>query len=247
MKDIFIFQRVETKYRLTPDQKEALLAEIGPRLTPDAHAFGTVCSLYLDTPDRRILRTSIEGKTYKEKLRLRAYGTPTRDTDVFLEIKKKYKGVVYKRRVLLPLKDAMAYIAGGEKPVDSQIMSEIDCAMSFWQRPQPVMLIAYEREAWYASEDPQLRITFDTNVRCRERDPDLTHGHHGTRILPEDAILMEVKAVGAMPLWLCHALTRCGLLPTHFSKYRTAYQTRHPDSPVLPCPTETRGDPALYV
>ncbi|MBQ7849072.1 MAG: polyphosphate polymerase domain-containing protein [Clostridia bacterium] len=223
MKDILIFRRVEKKYRLTPAQKDALLKEVASHLTPDAHGRSTICSLYLDTPEHLIIRNSIEARVYKEKLRLRSYGTPAPDDHVFLEIKKKYKGVVYKRRVILTLASAMAYISGGARPVDSQIMSEIDYAMRFYRQPQPAMLIAYEREAYFDRDLPSLRLTFDTNVRYRETDLHLDHGHTGTRLLPEDAILMEIKTDGVMPLWLAQALSRCGILPTSFSKYGTAY------------------------
>ena len=224
MKDIMIFKRVEKKYRLTPPQKEALLQRVASHLTPDAHGRSTICSLYLDTPDHLIIRNSIEAKTYKEKLRLRSYGTPSAQEHVFLEIKKKYKGVVYKRRESLQLREAMDYIAGGAKPKESQIMSEIDYAMRFYRQPQPAMMIAYERDAYFDKDIPTLRITFDMNVRYRDHDLDLSHGHHGTLILPEDVMIMEVKTDGAMPVWLAHALDECGILPISFSKYGTAYK-----------------------
>ena len=223
MKDIMTFRRVEKKYRLTPAQKDALMLVIGDRLTPDVHGQSTICSLYLDTPDHLIIRNSIIAKTYKEKLRLRSYGTPDMEDHVFLEIKKKYKGVVYKRREVMTLRQAMAYIEQGERPCDSQIMREIDYAMRFYRAPKPAMLVAYEREAWFDAENPDLRITFDSNVRARETDCRLEHGHEGTLLLPEDAILMEIKTGGTMPLWLAQALSHCELLPTHFSKYGTAY------------------------
>ena len=224
MKDIMIFKRVEKKYRLTPEQKDELLRCVGDHLTPDAHGRSTICSLYLDTPDHLIIRNSIEAKTYKEKLRLRSYGTPGMDAHVFLEIKKKYKGVVYKRRESLKLQEAMDYIAGGKKPVESQIMSEIDYAMHFYRQPQPAMMIAYERDAYFDKDIPTLRITFDMNVRYRDHDLDLSHGHQGTLILPEDVMIMEIKTDGAMPVWLAHALDECGILPISFSKYGTAYK-----------------------
>lgn len=224
MKDIMIFKRVEKKYRLTPQQKDELLRRVGDHLTPDAHGRSTICSLYLDTPDHLIIRNSIEAKTYKEKLRLRSYGTPGEDAHVFLEIKKKYKGVVYKRRESLRLREAMDYIGGGEKPLESQIMSEIDYAMHFYRQPQPAMLIAYERDAYFDRDIPTLRITFDMNVRYRDHDLHLNHGHQGTLILPEDVMIMEIKTDGAMPVWLAHALDECGILPISFSKYGTAYK-----------------------
>jgi len=223
MSDILIFRRVEKKYRLTPAQKDALLKEFADHLTPDIHGRNTICSLYLDTPDHLLIRNSIDARVYKEKLRLRSYGTPTPDEHVFLEIKKKYKGVVYKRREILPLQVAMDYISGGKKPVDSQIMSEIDYAMHFYRHPRPAMLIAYEREAYFDRDLPSLRITFDTNVRYRESDLHLDHGHQGTLLLPDDTILMEIKTAGAMPLWLARILSRHNILPSSFSKYGTAY------------------------
>ena len=241
MKDILIFRRVEKKYRLTPVQKDALLAAVQSHLTPDAHGRSTICSLYLDTPDHLIIRNSIDARVYKEKLRLRSYGTPTPDENAFLEIKKKYKGVVYKRREILPLTKAMDYIAGGARPRDTQIMREIDFAMAFYRQPQPAMLIAYEREAYFDRELPSLRITFDTNVRYRDTDLHLDHGHHGTRLLPEDAILMEIKTDGAMPVWLARALSQHGLLPTSFSKYGTAYKITSGLMPPLYVPDEDPG------
>ena len=224
MQDILIFRRVEKKYRLTPAQKDALLSTVQAHLTPDAHGRSTICSLYLDTPDHLIIRNSIDARVYKEKLRLRSYGTPSLNENVFLEIKKKYKGVVYKRREILTLTEAMAYIRGGNMPRDTQIMREIDYARRFYHQPQPAMLIAYEREAYFDRDLPSLRITFDTNVRYRVDDLHLDHGHHGTRLLPPDMILMEIKTDGAMPLWLARALSEHGLHPSSFSKYGTAYQ-----------------------
>ena len=243
MKDIMIFRRVEKKYRLNPQQKDALLSIIGQHLTPDTHGRNTICSLYLDTPDHRIIRNSIIARAYKEKLRLRSYGTPGMEDEVFLEIKKKYKGVVYKRREAMTLRQAMAYISSGDKPCDSQIMREIDYAMHFYNQPQPMMLIAYEREAYFDADNPDLRITFDTNVRARDTDCRLEMGSHGDYLLPEDAILMEIKTGGAMPVWLAQALSQCGIVPGRFSKYGTAYLRSAGliPAPVYPRST-TRGD-----
>ena len=251
MKDIMTFRRVEKKYRLTPTQKDALLSLIGPHLTPDAHGRSTICSLYLDTPDHRIIRASIIAQAYKEKLRLRSYGTPKMDDEVFLEIKKKFKGVVYKRREIMTLRQAMAYISGGEKPCDSQIMQEIDYAMHFYHQPQPMMLIAYEREAYFCADNPDLRITFDTNVRARDTALRLEEGSDGIRLLPEDAIMMEIKTDGAMPVWLAQALSQCSILPARFSKYGTAYLRKAGliEAPSYPqsVPANAKGEMTIHV
>lgn len=222
--ELCIFKRIEKKYRLTRQQKQLLLDTVGDYLTPDEHGESTICSLYLDTPDYLLIRNSIDAEAYKEKLRLRSYGTPRPDSSVFLELKKKYQGVVYKRRVVMTLQEAERYLDTGEMPRDSQIMREIDYAMEFYHRPKPAMMIVYERDAYYVKGMPNLRITFDGSVRYRNRDLFLEAGPQGKTIIPPDTVLMEIKTDGAMPVWLSHALDQCGILPTSFSKYGTAYQ-----------------------
>ena len=222
--DICIFKRIEKKYMLTEAQHAALLPRIADRLIPDAHGRSTVCSSYLDTPDFRIIRNSIDAKVYKEKLRLRCYGIPRPEDHVFLELKKKYKGVVYKRRVGLCLMDADDYISADIKPLDSQIMREIDYAMGFYGRPQPAMVVSYERDAFFEREDHGLRLTFDTAVRYRTDRLSPALGNDGKTILSDDTVLMEIKTEGAMPTWLSRTLSELGIYPTSFSKYGTAYR-----------------------
>ncbi len=222
--DIYIFRRVEKKYRVTQQEKDALLSEIGSYLTPDPHGRSTICSLYLDTPDFLLIRNSIDARTYKEKLRLRSYGTPSGESKVFLEIKKKFKGVVYKRRVSMTLKQAEEYIVGGICPESSQIMDEIEYAMNFYRRPKPRVLIAYERDAYFVENTPTLRLTFDSKIRYRAEDLFLEHGTEGEKILPDGEYILEIKTDGAMPLWLSHALAKCNILPSSFSKYGNAYR-----------------------
>lgn len=221
--ELCIFKRIEKKYRLTRQQKELLLETVGEYLIPDEHGESTVCSLYLDTPDHLLIRNSIDAEAYKEKLRLRSYGTPKPDSPVFLELKKKYKGVVYKRRVSMTLEEAEKYIEQGEIPLESQIMKEIDYAMEFYHHPKPSMMIVYEREAFYVKDMPNLRLTFDTSVRYRDTSLLLEEGTEGTKIIPDDMVLLEIKTDGAMPVWLAHALDKCKIRPSSFSKYGTAY------------------------
>ena len=223
MADTYIFRRVEKKYRLSDRQKIKLLERVGDRLIPDVHGQSTICSLYLDTPDHLLIRNSIDAKSYKEKLRLRSYGTPQTGSVVFLELKKKYDGVVYKRRVSMTLAEAERYLDSGETPLDSQIMREIHYAMGFYRRPRPAMLIAYEREAFTVENAPDLRLTFDASVRYRDTGLFLESGSAGKVILPDGTSILEIKTGGAMPLWLSHALDECDIRPISYSKYGTAY------------------------
>lgn len=223
MEAVTSFKRIEKKYLLTRMQQERLMERIAFRLRPDEYGRSTVISLYLDTPDRRIIRASIEAEDYKEKLRLRSYGPAKPESTVFLELKKKFGGVVYKRRVGMTLTQAEMYLQTGICPVRSQMMAEIDWAMCFWQRPCGAMLVACEREAWFDDQHPDLRLTFDRSIRARENALRLDCGSAGTLLLPKDIILLEIKTAGAMPLWLASALDGESILPCSFSKYGAAY------------------------
>ena len=224
----FTFQRVEKKYHLQKRQYRALLEKIGDELLPDEFGKSTILSLYLDTDSGLLVRNSIEArdddKAYKEKLRLRSYGTPGPESTVYLELKKKYLGVVYKRRVDMTLSEAEAYFRTGIPPKEDQIMREIDYAMKYYGQPRPGMMIAYDREAFYVKGYPALRITFDQNVRYRDRNLFLTEGGDGTLLTQDGEVLMEVKTDGAMPLWLSRALNECRIFPASFSKYGSAYE-----------------------
>jgi len=223
MEMTYNFKRIEKKYLLSEEQQEGLFRKIGVHLRPDEFGRSTVMSLYLDTPDHRIIRASLEAEDYKEKLRLRGYGRSTADSKVFLELKKKYGGVVYKRRAGMSLRQAERYLSSGVKPFESQILSEIDWAMQLYGRPKPKMMIACEREAWFDELHPDLRLTFDRSIRCRENELRLDSSSAGLALLPEDTVLLEIKTAGAMPLWLADALDAEGILPGSFSKYGAAY------------------------
>jgi len=104
------FERYEKKYLLDEIQYKEFIKRTGGRIVPDEYGTTTICNIYFDTPDARLIRTSLEKPVYKEKLRLRSYGTPGKDGPVFLELKKKYKGIVYKRRESMVLSEAEGYL-----------------------------------------------------------------------------------------------------------------------------------------
>ena len=99
--DKSIFKRHELKYLVSAEQREFIESEFERYMIPDEHGESTICNIYYDTHDFRLIRRSLEKPVYKEKLRLRSYGTASKDEKVFLELKKKYKGIVYKRRISL--------------------------------------------------------------------------------------------------------------------------------------------------
>ena len=221
----FTFKRVEKKYLLTPEQYRLLRPTVMPYVKPDEFGKSTILSLYLDTPDYRMIRSSIEAYNFKEKLRIRSYGVATPNSKVFLEAKRKYNGVVYKRRIGMKCSEADNYIENGTVPADTRIMKELDYTMEHYGRPAPAALIICERQAFFFDDNPNLRITFDENIRARvDERLTLTDGTDGTLLLPEGYVLMEFKTDGTMPLWLARALNELEIYPTSFSKYGTAYR-----------------------
>lgn len=223
MSDIMIFKRYEKKYLLTKTEYEQLMSVIKEKLVPDKYGKNTLCSLYLDTPDFLLIRNSIDAVSYKEKLRMRSYGIPGRDKPLFFEIKKKYKRVVYKRRVSMTVEQAVEYIETGVPPFESQIMREIDYLMQFYRQPKPNVCILCEREAFFSKDDSEIRLTFDANLRYRYGFPSNENIGEGIPIIENDKYIMEIKTPGAMPLWLVHALSECKIYPRSFSKYAHAY------------------------
>ncbi len=221
----YTFERRELKYRITDAQRAALEAAFGARMVPDEHGESTICNIYYDTADYRLIRASLEKPAYKEKLRLRSYGVTEPGGEVFPELKKKYKGIVYKRRITLP-EDAAGEFIAGRAPLGEhgQIGREIEYFTAFYALLFPAVHLSYERSAWFSREDRDLRITFDKNIRFRQEDVSLTLPAGGRRILPEGESLMEIKAAAALPLWLVSELDTLGIYQSTFSKYGEAYK-----------------------
>lgn len=220
-----VFKRWELKYLLTRAQKARLLKVMEPYMEPDSYGRTTVRNLYFDTESYRIIRRSLEKPVYKEKLRIRSYRRARPDSTVFVELKKKYDGIVYKRRLSLTESEALLWLTGQQRCPDSQIGREIDAFLAFYGSLRPTVFLSYEREAWYCRDDRDFRITFDENILCRTDDLSLESGIRGEPLLPEGMCLMELKCCGGIPLWLTRALTRERLYKTGFSKYGTAYET----------------------
>ncbi|MGN1147481.1 MAG: polyphosphate polymerase domain-containing protein [Lachnospiraceae bacterium] len=218
------FKRYEKKYLLSTLQYHILLSRMEGLIQADTYGKYSISNIYFDTPDFSMIRTSLDKPLYKEKLRLRSYGFPTQDSTVFLEIKKKYDGIVYKRRTSLSLSDAERYLYRGTHTGQTcQVLKEIDWLFTRYPL-MPAVFLAYDRTAYRGNADKELRITFDTNIRGRQDWLSLTAGADGTAILPPDTVLMEVKFPGAMPLWMSRLFAELQIRPVSFSKYGTYYQ-----------------------
>lgn len=220
-----VFKRYELKYMLTIAQRDLILSAMEPYMTPDKYGKTTIRNLYFDTPNYRLIRRSLEKPAYKEKLRVRSYSLVRGEDTVFAELKRKYNGIVYKRRLAGSESDVMAWLRGQTlAPTDSQISREIDYFLRFYGELHPTVFLSYDRQAHYLLTDSSFRVTFDENILARDTELGLDVEAYGTPLLPEGKVLMEIKCAGGIPLWLTEVLSAEHIYKTSFSKYGTAYE-----------------------
>lgn len=238
------FERKELKYLLDSRQRELFLQAIAGRVVPAEFPEGDVSSVYYDTPDYLLANRSLKGGTYKEKLRVRSYGQGA-GQPVFVELKKKFKGVVYKRRVRCTQAAADAFLAGMDYreavsrwPL-ADALQQAECfgfrqlqiaGEIAWMRDRleglaPRMRVDVRRTSLVGAEDSQLRLTFDDDARFAP-----VKGRHGVGaarpLLEAGQTILEVKCAQALPMWLVQALDGCGARPQSVSKYGRAYQAQ---------------------
>lgn len=225
MADQTVFKRYEMKYMMTTQQKRKVLEAMFPYMKLDNYGHTTIRNVYFDTDNYRLVRRSIEKPVYKEKLRIRSYDQAKPQDKVFIELKKKYDDVVYKRREVLTQLETLEWLVRRTPfPKATQIGSEIDYFFKFYQTLKPKVFLSYEREAFYSLDGSDFRVTFDENILARQEELSLSRDVWGERLIGENQVLMEIKTSGGIPLWMTKVLTQERIYKTSFSKYGTAYE-----------------------
>lgn len=224
------FRRYEKKFLINTDQYQSFTQDLKNKASVDQYGLTTIHNIYFDTPNWYLIRRSLEGPTYKEKLRLRTYGQPDSDSPAFIEIKKKFKNIVYKRRIAMPYTDAVRYLNTGIREsfhdyTSEQIAREIDWFLHSHPGIRPAMVICCDRVAWAGNIDPEFRVTFDENIRYRIEDLDLRNGSDGILLTKPDQKLMEIKIPEAMPLDTARSLDKARIRMTSYSKYGSGFMT----------------------
>ncbi len=219
-----VFKRYEIKYMLTLEQKEKILSAMQDYMSLDKYGRSSIRNIYFDTDSYRLIRRSIDKPAYKEKLRIRSYGKASSDSRVFVELKKKYDKVVYKRRLDLPCDLAFDWVTGNiPPPTDTQISREIEYFLKYYESLRPAAFLSYEREAYYEKNGGSFRVTFDDNILFRTDELSLISDAYGESLLENGKVLMELKCSGGLPLWLVKVLSEEKIYKTSFSKYGTGY------------------------
>ena len=218
------FQRVEQKYVLSEEEYKKLFNKIKKHIEKDKYYKSTICNIYFDNNSNELIVNSLEKPLYKEKVRIRSYNTPNIDDAVFLELKGKYNGVVFKRRVKVKLEDIYNYIESGITPnVDNkQIMKEIDYVIKRYDLV-PKLFLAYDRLSYCDKNNSNFRITFDTNLRSRKDDLRLELGDSGNLFRKKNFYIMELKSLSSIPIWFINILSELKIYPKSFSKYGNIY------------------------
>ena len=225
---IEVFNRYENKYFMDEATLDRVLAEIEQHMAPDKfnkdRKTYSISNIYFDTPDDYLIRNSLSKPEYKEKLRLRAYGVPDRNDLAFLEMKKKFNSLVNKRRTNIRLQEGYKFVANGgivslSEEMNPQVVREIASMIQRYGSLEPKVMIAYDRLAYFEKGNPDLRVSFDTNIRSRRDDLRLENGNGGALLVPHGQWLMEIKTASAIPLWLTSLLAEEKIYKTSFSKY----------------------------
>jgi hypothetical protein len=228
-----IAARFEHKILIDDARRAELLARFADRLLPDTAGSTDgrypVVSLYCDTPDRRCHWEAWRGVPSRRKLRVRIYGT--RDGIIpaatFVEVKHRDGKAGAKRRVRLPLAEALALVGGetvtGQGQADERILAEIRRLVAE-DGYAPACVIRYDRAAYRYCDEAgveQLRVTFDQRIVARfdRLSPSVDDDSCDLAVLPRDQAVMEVKGSTSVPYDLAAYLGSAGLHPRPFSKY----------------------------
>ena len=221
---IVVMKRYELKYILSPAQTDFFREKLEGHMQVDQFGLTSIASLYYDTPDYRLINASIEKPEFKDKIRLRSYGLATDSSPVFLELKRKAYGIVYKRRVQSTIPLVKKFFDGdGDICAGGQINREITYFRDFYAGLVPACLIIYDRTAYF-QPDGDLRLTIDGDPRYRTDDLDLRVSMDGISLLPPGYSILEVKVQESVPLWLSAILDEGKIYKNSFSKYGEAYR-----------------------
>lgn len=234
------FQRVEDKYLMDRKEADAFLKAVSPYLKPDRYFCYHCHTIYFDNDSAQLISTSLSHPPYKMKLRLRTYSDPDDDTPVFLETKKKYGDIVYKKRFMMTDLEAKEYLYEGIAPhTDNSTSREIDYLIHYYHL-KPKVYIGYDRICYVSKTDADARFTLDSHITYRTNDVSL-HETGEEKELQKGMFILECKVSDRYPMWLTKILSSHHLYKSSFSKYGTIYKRESSLHPVITVPAYKYG------
>jgi SPX domain protein involved in polyphosphate accumulation len=222
------FDRYELKYLVGDAAARAFTAELATHASPDSHAGEAgypVYSLYWDSPELLFFWEKLDGEKLRRKLRFRRYGG---EREVFVEIKQRIDRTVQKRRTRLEVPEVLEIFdrgalgqtaaADGRDPVLQEAL-----VLCHRHRLAPRLAVRYRRRAWFATFEPDLRVTLDSALQYESDELDLARPFESGRpILAPDRSVLEIKYNQRVPVWLVALVQKHGLEVVRFSKYCAA-------------------------
>ena len=208
--------------------------ELDPFAANSAGNEYTVRSIYFDTSRFDYYWEKVDGYRIRKKVRIRGYNHPQGNEMVFLEIKRKLKEPIEKVREMLPF-DTMVRLMAGDDPGLSglEAAETLNGAGKFLfhvyrRNLKPVVLVIYEREAYYDRFMKQVRITIDKNLRsvAYPEIKDLNREDNAVAAL-KDRFIMEVKFKGHFPGWLRPITGHFDLVRQSASKFVFCINAHH--------------------
>lgn len=230
---IATFKRYERKYLITQEKLDAIMPVLMQHMELDSFCAEKgayrIYSIYYDTANHDVIRHNSSKPYYKEKMRIRSYYPYTEPSDkVFMEMKKKSGGIGNKRRIKLRLEEIEPFVQNGVLPetkdyISAQVAKEL---LYYFKnnRVAPALYVQYDRLALFGKDDKNFRMTFDRNVRTRRCHFCFGENEADTQLLPNGIYIMEIKILGAIPLWLANLLGENELFSHGFSKYGVRYK-----------------------
>lgn len=226
-------QRFELKYIISEEVALSVREFISSYLEIDE--FGAtlpnlsypVHSLYLDSPDLKLYRATINGDKNRFKLRLRFYEDRP-DAPVFFEIKRRMNNTISKQRGGVR-RDGVDGLLSGQLPMPAHLVSKEPkqlvalqnfCRLLANLEARPKAHIAYVREAWISRYDNSVRVTLDRNVRC---DPEPSARLTTRMVRPVtvfgNKVVLELKFTNRFPDWFKELVRVFGLMQCGAAKY----------------------------
>jgi len=185
----------------------------------------TVRSIYYDSPRFDFFFEKIEGVKNRKKIRVRGYGNTNENQNLFFEIKRKLNIPIVKDRMEMDYETAITTLNNGFYKDDGQhpgLGKDIQPFMFhlLHKRLSPVVLVIYDREAFFDRFDDSIRLTIDKNLRSLSYPyPEDIFSMNKTSISLKDHFIFEVKFKKHFPLWLKSIQASLGLVKQAASKY----------------------------
>lgn len=224
-----VFDRWELKYLMDVRSIPNLLEYLSPLLIADENGDSgsyKIRSLYYDTRDFKYYFEKIDGEKIRSKPRIRSYNQITENDTVFFELKRRINQATQKSRVLMNLQDAYDLINKGQISIDTrkfngeelQVISTLDL-LALKNSIEPKCIVSYDRKAYMGKYERGLRITFDTNLRCRKYNLKLEEINRELFFIKPQYCVLEIKSNRTVPKWVVSAVQTFSIESLRISKY----------------------------